>query len=131
MTMRLRNRGDLIILIIMTATSGLPAQAADYRRLGGAEIRSHFQGMELTDETHWGLIFGPNGQLGSVENGSENREAGTWRVIGDELCLTFRQDQPRCHEVRMLGRGVRLVRDGEPSLDGILQRATANKKGIE
>jgi len=104
--------------------------AEAFHRLAGPEITARFGGMELSDEVHWGLTFGRNGKLISVENDSVNKDTGTWQVIGNKLCLAFGQDQPRCHEVWILGRGVRLMREGEPSLDGVLQKSRYGKGAV-
>src|SRR5215208_3592489 len=54
---------------------------------GIKEIAPRFAGMELTDAVHWGLIFGRNGKLTPVENGSVSKNTGTWQVTKDKLCL--------------------------------------------
>lgn len=104
--------------------------AETFRRLNGPEIKARFGGMELSDEVHWGLVFGASGRLTAVENGTKSGAAGAWRVAGDELCLALGQEQVRCHQVWVSGRYVRLMRDGESSLGGVLQRPRTGKGAL-
>ena len=113
---------SLILLLSIAIPTICLAGPHAYRRLAGREIAPRFAGMELTDEVHWGLIFGRNGNLTSVENGNVSENTGTWQVIKDRLCLIHTPVQPRCYEVWVLERSIHLVRDGDLPVDGVLQR---------
>ena len=80
--------------------------------------------MELTDESHWGDIFEPNGILRTSSMG--HKSTGKWRIQKDQLYLD-RGEEPGggCYEVWVSGKRVEL-RDqtaGYP-LEGVLQKPT-------
>jgi hypothetical protein len=80
--------------------------------------------MEVTDESHWGDIFEPNGTLRTSSMG--HKTLGKWRIQKDQLCLD-RGKEPGsgCYEVWLSGKKVEL-RDqtaGFP-LEGVLQKPT-------
>ena len=56
-----------------------------FQRLNEKQIRATFVGMELTDESHWGDIFEPNGTLRTSSMG--HKTTGKWRIQKDRLCL--------------------------------------------
>src|SRR5215212_9321135 len=120
-------RPPILSLAIIIPTACLAGPNA-YQRLAGREVAPRVAGMELTDAVHWGLIFGRNGKLTSVENGSVSKNTGTWQVTKDKLCLTHTPAQPRCYEVWVLGRSIHLVPDGDLPVDGVLQRSSV--KGL-
>jgi hypothetical protein len=51
---RLRQRSEIPLVVFALVSFGNTAsQAADFRRLSGAQIRAQFAGNVLTDGTHW------------------------------------------------------------------------------
>ena len=62
-----------------------PAQADDYRRLSGAEIKRLIAGKAVTDEVHYMDHFGVNGVYEGVF--MNKRSTGTWKVKGNQLCI--------------------------------------------
>jgi hypothetical protein len=81
-------------------------------------------GMELTDESHWGEIFGRNGTLASTSMG--HKSAGKWRIRKDQLCLeTGEAPGGGCYEVWISGTNVELRnQDSSLPLEGVLQKPT-------
>ena len=112
----------------MIATLGLVAfesyAAAEqkFQRLTGAQIQAKFPGMELTDEAHWGEVFGRNGTLTITSMG--HTSAGKWRIQKDQLCLdTGNEPGGGCYEVWLSGRNVELRNQGSNvPLEAILQK---------
>src|SRR5882757_6878506 len=118
---------------LATATTALlgvfafqPTAAAEqkFQRLTGAQIQAKFPGMELTDEAHWGEVFGRNGTLAITSMG--HKSAGKWRVRKDQLCLdTGEAPGGGSYEVWISGKSVELRnRDSGLPLEGALQKPT-------
>ena len=90
------------------------------RRLTGAQIRTGFAGMQLTDEVHYRLVYERNGTLRSVEMGVKKR--GKWSIEKDQLCLYLQEPDDGCYDVARSGNTFVLTPSGLGSpLDGILQ----------
>ena len=111
------------IVICITFAAGAFAEEK-FQKLNGQQIRAKFVGMEVTDESHWGDIFEPNGTLRTSSMG--HKTLGKWRIQKDQLCLD-RGKEPGsgCYEVWLSGKKVEL-RDqtaGFP-LEGVLQKPT-------
>ncbi|WP_342358472.1 hypothetical protein [Terrarubrum flagellatum] len=101
---------------------GYGASAAEaFRQLNGREISAHLTGMELTDEVHWAFVFLQQSRFQSFSMGA--KQAGTWRVRRNELCIERSNDAVRCYEVWMSGKQIQLRRPGLDIHDeGVLQR---------
>src|SRR6516165_10701870 len=95
---------------------------AEIPKLTGAQIQAKFQGMELTDEAHWGEVFERNGTLTITSMG--HKSAGKWRVHKDQLCLdTGQEPGGGCYEVWLAGKNVELRnRSSSVPLEAVLQK---------
>jgi len=117
--------GLALVASLAGTTLGCGAFAEEkFQRLGGAQIRAKFVGMELTDESHWGDIFEPNGILRTSSMG--HKSTGKWRVQKDQLCLDRGKEAGGgCYEVWASGKRVELRGQtaGYP-LEGVLQKPT-------
>jgi hypothetical protein len=93
-----------------------------FQKLTGAQIEAKLVGMELTDESHWGEIFGRDGALAITSMG--HKSAGKWRIRKDQLCLeTGEAPGGGCYEVWISGKNVELRnRDSTFPLEGVLQK---------
>src|SRR5215218_6768324 len=93
-------RVGAVALTVALAISASGADAAEsFRRLRGADIKSRFAGMEFTDDVHWALVFGRDGNLSSFEMGAAGK--GTWkRRAPPAVPLTLKRRRynihPRC-----------------------------------
>jgi hypothetical protein len=94
------------------------------QKLTGAQIQAKFAGMELTDESHWGEVFGRNGTLGIYSMG--HKSVGKWRVQKDQLCLDHgKEPGGGCYEVWVAGKNVELRNQTSSlPLEGVLQKPT-------
>jgi hypothetical protein len=101
-----------------------PTAAAEqkFQKLTGAQIQAKFPGMELTDEAHWGEVFGRNGTLTITSMG--HKSAGKWRIQKDQLCLdTGKEPGGGCYEVWLSGRNVELRNQTSSTpLEAVLQK---------
>jgi hypothetical protein len=90
----------------------------------GVQIQAKFAGMELTDESHWGEVFGPNGTLTTHSMG--HKSVGKWRVQKDQLCLDHGTEPGGgCYEVWLAGKNVELRNQTSSlPLEGVLQKPT-------
>ena len=116
--------------IAATAIAGLLVSSADgvaaekFQKLGGSQIRAKFVGMEMTDNTHWADVFGPNGELKTYSMGA--KKTGKWRVDKDELCVDRGKDDGGCYQVWLSGKNVEFRHENLPAIfEGILQRPAA------
>jgi hypothetical protein len=102
---------------LLAATGAL---AASGQKLSGAQIRSRFAGMQLTDEVHYRLVYERDGTLRSFALGVKKR--GRWVVDKNQLCLYLGEPDDGCYEVSLSGKTFTLTPVGLGStLDGILQ----------
>jgi hypothetical protein len=110
-----------IIGVVVTLLSAVAyLEAAEFKKLNGAQIQAKFAGMELTDESHWGDIFERNGTLTTSSMG--HRSVGKWRIQKGQLCLDRGKDAiGGCYEVWVSGKKVEL-RNQFPPLEGVLQK---------
>jgi hypothetical protein len=111
--------------ILAAAALGARAQAEQkFQKLTGAQIQAKFAGMELTDESHWGEVFGPNGALTTHSMG--HKSVGKWRVQKDQLCLDHvTEPGGGCYEVWLAGKNVELRNQTSSlPLEGVLQKPT-------
>jgi hypothetical protein len=118
MNLRIAAGGMLILVPWM-------AQAEQkFQKLTGAQIQVKLVGMELTDESHWGEIFGRNGTLAITWMG--HKSAGKWRICKDQLCLdTGEAPGSGCYEVWISGKNVELrSQDSTLPLEGVLHKPT-------
>jgi len=102
-----------------------PAKAEQrFQKLTGAQIEAKFAGMELTDESHWGEVFGRNGTLAIHSMG--HKSVGKWRIQKDQLCLeTGQKPSGGCYEVWVSGKKVELRNQvSSVPLEGVLQKPT-------
>jgi hypothetical protein len=119
------------VVLAIAACAGLCApltahSAEKFQQLSGAQVRAKFTGMEMTDNTHWADVFGPNGSLTSYSMGK--KKDGKWRIEKDELCVERGPDESGCYQVWLSGTKVEFRREGLPAaFDGVLQRPSARK----
>ncbi|MBN9435798.1 hypothetical protein [Bosea sp. (in: a-proteobacteria)] len=111
------------ILAVVVVAIGCCSNAAaeEFLKLTGTQIRAKFVGRQLTDESHWGEIYRPNGQLVSDEMG--NTRIGSWRIVKNQLCKTFPEDGgSACFDVWLSGRAVQMRTPGSTDFpfEGVL-----------
>jgi len=114
-----------VIVIVISVISSATLHAEEkFQRLKGQQIRAKFAGMELTDQSHWGEVFKPNGTLKSFSMG--HRTVGKWRVQKDQLCLDRGSELVGgCYEVWLAGKKVELRNQiANAPLEGMLGRPT-------
>jgi hypothetical protein len=87
-----------------------PAQADDYRRLSGAEIKRLIVGKAVTNEVHYTDHFRPNGVYEGVF--MNKRSTGTWTVKGAELCITRESEVESCDEIWRSGSKLQRRKSG-------------------
>ena len=114
----------LIILAAVTIGSVSfeisPVGAEGLQKLSGAQIRSKFAGMQLTDEVHWRYVCGRDGTLRSYSMGT--KKVGKWEVEKDELCLYIGETDDGCFEVSLSGKRIEMKPSGLGlTLEGVLQ----------
>jgi hypothetical protein len=115
------------VIIVGVFAFGMDAGAADkFQKLNGAQIRTQFSGMELSDGTHWVDTFGESGVLTSYSMG--RKRVGKWHVQKNELCLDLEKEISSCFEVWLAGRKAQLKHsDSEfPFLEGVLRKPAAH-----
>jgi len=95
-----------------------------FQKLTAAQIQGKLVGMELTDESHWGEVFGRDGTLAITSMG--HKSAGKWRIRKDQLCLeTGEAPGGGCYEVWISGKNVELRnQDSSLPLEGVLLKPT-------
>lgn len=114
-----------LVTILATAALGAfvfepSAVAAENKKLSGAQIRTKFTGIQLTDEVHWRYVYDRGGRLRSYSMGT--KKIGTWAVEKDELCLYLKEPDDGCYEVSLLGKRIEMKPSGVGlSLEGVLQ----------
>lgn len=93
-----------------------------FKKLSGAQIYTKFIGMRLTDEVHWGEVYGPNGSLTAQDMGK--KRVGVWRIQRDQLCTDLGKDfGSNCYEVWISGKKVQLRPSGSgPPIEGVLEK---------
>jgi hypothetical protein len=82
-------RKRLLAAVIVIATSVILSASLhaeeQFKRLNGQQIRAKFAGMELTDQSHWGEVFEPNGTLKSFGWDIGRSGSGEFRKISSAL----------------------------------------------
>jgi hypothetical protein len=121
------NRLNALAVGALACAAGIAGVAAEegFKKLSGAQIRTQFTGMQLTDGAHWGESYQPGGRLVTEEDGQQ-KATGTWQVENDRLCTDFGKDMGRrCYDVWMSERKVELRAPGssEASVAGMLEKA--------
>ena len=109
---------------IVAFTNFSAVAAESFHKLTGSQIKARLTGMEITDEVHWGDIYGRNGTLTTTSMG--HKATGKWMVRKDQLCLD-RGKEPGggCYDVWLSGNKVELREQGiEIPLAGVLQKPT-------
>jgi hypothetical protein len=97
-----------------------PLAAENLRKLSGAQIRTKFVGMQLTDEVHYRFVYERDGTLRSFAMGVKKR--GKWVIDKDQLCLYLQEPDDGCYDVARSGGTFALTPTGLGSpLDGILE----------
>jgi hypothetical protein len=124
MDFRIRVQITAATVALVSVAAGIgSARAEDFHKLSGSQIRAKFLGMQLTDEVHWGEVYGPRGMLKSYEMG--RKKIGHWRIEKDQPCRDIGEsDASGCYEVWMAGRNVelRLAGDKRRPLEGVIQK---------
>src|ERR1700730_15880491 len=82
---RLAAAGAAAILAAIALGEADALAVDDFRKLKGSQIQARFAGMEMTDEVHWGDVYGRNGTLETYSMG--HKITGKWWVQKDELCV--------------------------------------------
>ena len=115
-----------LIAALATSIGGPVALDASFvaaetlQKLTGAQIRSRFAGMQLTDEVHYRLVYELDGTLRSVAMGVKKR--GKWAIDRDQLCLYLLEPDDGCYDVALSGKTFTLTPIGlGSSVDGVLQ----------
>jgi hypothetical protein len=94
--------------------------AEKLQKLSGAQIRTKFAGMQLTDEVHWRYAYDRDGTLRSYSMGS--RKDGKWTIEKDELCLFLDERDDGCYEVSLSGKSITMKPSGlGATFEGVLQ----------
>ena len=100
-----------------------PVAAENVQKLSGAQIRSKFAGMQLTDEVHWRYVYDRDDRLRSYSMGT--KKIGKWAVEKDELCLYLNEPDDGCFEVSLSGKRIQMKPSGLGlPLEGVLQTPT-------
>lgn len=110
------------VTIFEAALIACQAAAQDrFQKLSGPQIRTKLSGMEMSDEVHFGDIFGVDGTLTSYSMG--RKKVDKWSVQKDEVCLDrSNKDDSGCYQVWLAGNKIELRRSGASfALDGILR----------
>ena len=124
-------REKCLIAALTSSIGGLVALAAGFvaaenlQKLTGAQIRTKFVGMQLTDEVHYRLVYERGGTLRSVAMGV--KKSGKWVIDKDQLCLYLQEPDDGCYEVSLSGNTIEMKPMGlGGTLDGIIQPPTDN-----
>jgi hypothetical protein len=98
--------------------------AEKFQKLSGTQIRAKLAGMEISDEVHWGDVYGRNGTVTTYSMG--HKSTGKWSVRKDEFCIDRGQEPGGgCYEVWLSGNRVELRQQGiELPLEGVLAKPT-------
>ena len=116
---------ELVIIVAALAIGSgsleiSPAAAESVQKLSGAQIRSRFAGMQLTDEVHWRCVYDRDGRLRSYSMGT--KKVGKWAVEKDELCFHLNEPDDGCYEVSRAGERIEMKPCGlGTTLEGVLQ----------
>jgi hypothetical protein len=106
-------RGWLLADLAIGCCGTPSANAEDYRRLSGAEIRRLITGKAVSDEVHYTDRF----KAGGVYEGvfMNKRLTGTWKVKGDRICVTRGAEPETCDEIWRSGSKLERRRSGLPN----------------
>jgi hypothetical protein len=90
-----------------------------FRKLEGRQIGEAFSGRNFTNETHFSNHYRGDATIDGYSMG--RRIANTWKIVGDDLCITERS-QEYCYAVWENGTDVQLIsRDYDITLYGTLK----------
>src|SRR5437764_11644076 len=107
-----------IIASISIEAGAIAAETS--QKLSGAQIRTKFAGMQLTDEVHFRDVYDRDGTLRSFSMGT--KKVGKWKVEKDQLCLYLNEPEDGCYEVSLSGQHIEMKPSGlGGSLEGVLQ----------
>jgi hypothetical protein len=115
----------MLILVSVGALAAANAAAAErFQKLDGTQIRTKLTGMEISDEAHWGDVYGRNGTVTTYSMG--HKSTGKWSVRKDELCIDKGQEPGGgCYQVWLSGNKVELRQQGIAlPLEGVLAKPT-------
>jgi hypothetical protein len=112
----LRGPGIAAAFVGLSITLSLAgaAQADDYRRLSGAEIKLLIAGKAVTDEVHYTDHFGVNGVYEGVFMNKPS--TGTWKVKGNQLCIIRGSEEEDCDELWRAGSKLQRRKAGLPTV---------------
>ncbi|MBD3849554.1 hypothetical protein IED13_27980 [Bosea sp. SSUT16] len=100
-------RAPILAVIAIAIGFSTAAGAEVFQKLSGAQIRAKLVGRQLTDESHWGEIYQPNGRLVSDEMG--NTRVGSWHIMKNQLCKTYPEGGgSACFDVWLSGRAIQM-----------------------
>src|SRR5947207_4264713 len=102
-----------IVTAAITASISIEAgaiAAETSQKLSGAQIRTKFAGMQLTDEVHFRDVYDRDGTLRSFSMGT--KKVGKWKVEKDELCLYLNEPEDGCYEVSLSGQYIEMKPSG-------------------
>ena len=91
---------------------GNAVAAEVFKRLDAAAMRVQIVGKVVTDQSHWSDRFAKGGVFDGMELGQ--RKAGTWRIDGNDMCVTRKARKPveECFEIWMVEDRIEYRRDG-------------------
>jgi hypothetical protein len=114
--------GPRVAIAVIALLAAGPAAFSQPVRLTGDGIAAQLDGMQVTDESHYRLVFARGGTLRSFAMGAT--KVGRWSIEGDEICLHLGGMYDGCYSVRLDGDNVEMTpwSVGEP-LDGLLRPA--------
>lgn len=118
----------LALLALLGACSDVAAQPPAYRQLAAKEIRARVVGMAITDDAHWSDHIYPGGVLRAYDLGQ--LKTGTWKLDGDEICLTRAGKKPTtdCFEVWVSADRIQYRRDGVVIAEGHLRAIPGSRR---
>lgn len=112
-----------ICAVAVALGSSALAVAEEFHKLTGTQIRAKLIGRQLTDESHWGEVYWPNGRLMSDEMG--NKRVGSWRIVKDQFCKAYPDNGgSACFDVWISGRTVQMRIPGSKDFpfEGVLTK---------
>src|SRR4051812_1740294 len=97
----------MLMLVSVGVLAAYAVAAEKFQKLSGTQIRAKLAGMEISDEVHWGDVYGRNGTVTTYSMG--HKSTGKWSVRKDELCIDRGQEPGGgCYEVWLSGNRVEL-----------------------
>jgi hypothetical protein len=96
----------LLVTLIAISALATVAQAGEFHRLSGTQIRALVVGKRVTDDTHWSQTLAPGGRLLVRDMGHPS--IGSWQIKRDQLCISRPGVLEDCYEVWLAGDAIQL-----------------------